>query len=64
MFRNFPVIGIVISKLHIGSETLVRVDEAECHPNPHDESPGRGTPTEALLAEKTASNSVQPSGGG
>lgn len=61
---HFPTIGIVISELHIGSETLtviLRVDEAE---NPHDESPGRGTPTEALLAEKAASNSVQPSGGG
>ena len=46
-----PAIGIVVTELHIGSPALavvLRVDEAECHPNPHDENPGRGTPTEAL----------------
>ena len=65
--HHFPAIGIVISELHIGSETLAvitRVDEAECHPNPQDENPGQGLRPRLSRQKRPHQNSVQTSGGG
>jgi hypothetical protein len=55
---HLAAVGIVVTELHIGSAALavvLRVDEADRHPNPHDENPGRGDADRGSLGREDRS---------